>query len=93
MQTNNILILANNNFASTKKDAIRSAKIITKDKKHLTPTHSLKFNRAQIKLDLNRIVITKKSHVRGILLITDHIADSISLKEIIRKKLSPKKQY
>lgn len=44
MQTNDILILANNNFANTKKEVIKSIKIIIKNKKHFTFIYSLKFN-------------------------------------------------
>ena len=93
MQTDNTLILADNNFASTEEDAIRSAKIMTKDKEHLTPAHPPKFNGTQIKLDLNGIVLIKKSHIGGIFPVTDHAADSTSSKGITRKKLSPKEQY
>ena len=46
MQTDNTLILADNNFASTKENAIRLAKIMTKDRKRLTFAHPLKFNGA-----------------------------------------------
>ena len=93
MQTDDILILTDNDFASTEKDVIRLAKIMTKDREHLTPAHPLKFNGAQIKLDSNGIVLTKESHVGGILSVTDHAADSTSSREITRKKLSPKEQY
>ena len=93
MQTDDTLILADNDFASTEEDAIRSAKIMTKDREHLTSAHSLKFNGAQIKLDSNEIVLTKESHVGGILPVTDHVADSTSSRGITRKKLSPKEQY
>ena len=93
MQTDDILILADHDFASTEEDAIRSAKIMTKDREHLTPAHPLKFNGAQIKLDLNEIVLTKESHIEGILPVTDHAADSTSSRGITRKKLSPKEQY
>lgn len=53
----------------------------------------MKFNEAQIKLDSKKIVLTKESYVDGILLNTNHDADAISSREIIRKKLLPKKQY
>lgn len=89
MQTNDILILADNNFASTEEKAIKSTKIMTKDRKHFTSTHSLKFNSAKIKLNSNGIVLIKKSHVCAIFLVTNHDADSISLKRITKKKLSP----
>lgn len=46
MQTDGILILADNNFASTEEDAIRSAKLMTKNREYLTSTHPLKFNGA-----------------------------------------------
>ena len=93
MQTDDILILADDDFASIEEDAIKSAKIMTKDRKYLTSAYSLKFNGAQIKLDSNGIVLTKESHVGGILLVTDHFADSTSSRGITRKKLSPKEQY
>lgn len=92
MQIDDILILADNNFASTKENAIRLAKIMTKNKEHLTSAHLLKFNGVQIKLNLNRIVLTKESYVKEILLITDHAADFTSLRGIIKKKLSSKEQ-
>lgn len=93
MQINNTLILANNNFASIKKEALKDTKIITKDWEYFTSTKSIKFNKAQIKLDSNGIVLTKKSHVGGIFLVTKHDADSTSLSEITKKKLSLKEQY
>lgn len=46
MQIDDILILANNNFASTKKNVIKSAEIIIKNKKYPTFIYSLKFNNA-----------------------------------------------
>ena len=93
MQTNDILILSNNNFASIKEKAIKLAKIMTKDREYLTLTYPLKFNGTQIKLDLNCIVLTKESHVKGIFPVTGHATESTSSKEITRKKLSPKEQY
>lgn len=46
MQIDNTFILVNYNFPSIEKNAIKSAKIIIKDKKHLIFTYSLKFNSA-----------------------------------------------
>ena len=43
MQTDNILILANNDFASTKQNAIKLAKIKIKSKENLTFAYSIKF--------------------------------------------------
>ena len=91
MQTNNILILADNNFASTKKEIFKLAKIITKNRKYLILVYSLKLNSTQIKPNSNGIVLTKKSYVNNIFLVTHHDADFTSSRGIIRKKLSPKK--
>lgn len=46
IQTDDILILADNNFASTKEKVIKSAKVMTKDREYLIPIYLLKFNRA-----------------------------------------------
>ena len=93
MQTNDILILANNNFASTKKAIIQIAKVMTKNRKYLIFAQTLKFNGAQIKLNSNSIILIKKSHISYIFLVTDYNIDFTSLKRIIKKKLLPKKQY
>lgn len=89
MQINSTLILADDNFASIEEKTIRSIKIMTKNRKYLTPAHPLQFNGAQIKLDSKSIVLTKKSHIRGIFLITNHVAHSTKSREVRRKKLSP----
>lgn len=64
-----------------------------KNCKYYSSTQPIKFNRVQIKLDLDGIVLSKKSYVSGIFLITDHNIDSTSFWRITRKKLSSKKQY
>lgn len=91
MSSDDTLILADSNFTSIKKYTIELAKIIIKDKKYLFSTYSLKFNDIQIKLNLNRIVLTKKKYIRGIFLVIDHVTDFINSRAIIRKKLSFKK--
>ena len=90
MQTNDILILIDNNFAKKKEAAIQTTKIMTKDQEHFTSSYPLKFNRAQIKLNFKKIILTKKSHIGCILSITNHDADSISSRGITRKKQSLK---
>lgn len=46
MQTNDIFILAHNDFSSIEEDTIKSAMIMIKEREHLTFAHSLKFNDA-----------------------------------------------
>lgn len=63
---------------------------MTKDRKHFTSLYLLKFNGAQIKLNLNGIVFTKNSNIKGIFLITNLVVDSTNSKEILRKILLSK---
>lgn len=60
MQSDNILILANNDFANIEENIIKSAKIMVKSRKHFTSIQPLKFNGLQIKPNSNRIVFINK---------------------------------
>ncbi len=93
MQTDDKLILADKDFASNEEETIKKAKIMTKDREYLTSAQPIKFNKTQIKLDSDGIVLTKESDVGDILLVTDYDADSSSSRGITRKKLSTKEQY
>lgn len=86
MQTDDMLILANNNFARKEEATIQTAKIMIKDRGYLTSSHLLKFNGAQIELNLKKIVLIKESHVNSIFFITNHNIDSTSLSRIMKKK-------
>ncbi len=66
---------------------------MTKDRKYPISAQPIKFNKAQINLDSDGIVLTKESYVSGILLVTDHNADFTSSRGITRKNLSPEEQY
>lgn len=92
MQTNNILILANNNFTNNKENIIKEVKIIIKDYKYLSSAQPIKFNRVQIKLDSNTIIFIKKSQVNDIFLAIGYNIDLTSFRKIIRKKLLLKEQ-
>lgn len=46
MQIDNILILADNDLANIEENVIKSAKIITKDRRYFTSIDPLKFNNA-----------------------------------------------
>lgn len=87
MQIDNILILLDNNLANTEKDAIGSAKIMRKNREHLNFIYPLKFHNAQIKLDSNKIILIKKSHIGVIFPVIDHVRNSNCFMEIIKKKL------
>lgn len=93
MQSDEIFILADDVFASNKEGAIKEAKMMIYDHEYLSYTQPIKFNRAQIKLNLDGIVLTKESHIGGILLVKRHDVNSTSSRGITRTKLSPKEQY
>lgn len=63
----NILILANHNFAKIKKKMIKIAKLIIKNYKYLIFVQPIK-----IKLNLNSTILRKKSYIAGIFLIIDY---------------------
>lgn len=83
--------MANNVFDNNEKKAIKIAKIMTKDCKYLIFAQLIKFNRMQIELDLNDIILIKKSYTDSIFLVIGYNIDSINLKYIIKTKLSSKK--
>lgn len=93
MQTDDKLILVDNNLAGNEEKEIKVAKLMTKNCKYLTSSQPIKFNGAQIKPNLNGIVLIKESYVGDILLVTDYDTDSTGSKKIMRKKLSLKEQY
>lgn len=95
MQTDDILMLTDDQFAAEEEKAIKFAKIMTKDRDQLTFQRSIKFNGTQIKLDqdLGAILLTKETHVGGINLVTNQDAPSTSAKGVVRPDLSPKDQY
>ena len=59
IKTDNILILADNNFTSIKEKVVKDTKIITKNWEYLTFVKSIKFNKIQIKLNSNSIILIK----------------------------------
>ena len=58
-----------------------------------TSLQPLKFNGTQIKLNSEEIVLTKESHIGGILLVKNYDVDSTSSRGITRIKLLPQEQY
>lgn len=64
-----------------------------KNCKYLTFIQSIKCNRIQIKLDLDGIVLSKKSYISSIFFVIGYNIDFTNSKGIIKTKLLPKKQY
>lgn len=89
MQSDNKWIPADDNFASTKREAMKFEKIMTKDKEYLTPAHKLKFNRASIKLNWKWMFLSKESHVGGVVHVITHATNSTNFRRVTRNQLSP----
>jgi hypothetical protein len=93
MQTNDILILIDSNFATAKKKAIIDAKIMIKSRDNLESNSSLKFNDIIIEHQENDIYLRQISQFDHFQLIKDIDIAIINFKSKIRFALISKKQY
>ena len=84
MQTNNILMLINDQFAFEKKNVIKSTKIMIKNRKMFIFQQLIKFNDVQIKFDSEDLLLIKKINVDDINLMINKNASSINVKNVIR---------
>jgi hypothetical protein len=96
MQIDDIFILVDQSFAVVEKEAIYSAKIMTKTHEQLTFENALKFNDTRIeRIESNdTIYFRQKTHIQDIQLI--NLIEStiiISARDKIRVMLSLKDQY
>jgi hypothetical protein len=95
MQTDDILILADQSFAVVEEEAIHSAKIMTKARDQLTSNNSLKFNGTRIeRLNPDEpIYYRQETHIQGIQLIQSIESTTTSARGKVRIKLTPREQY
>jgi hypothetical protein len=93
MQTNDILILIDSNFAVAKNKAIIDAKIMTKSRNNLESNFSLKFNDTIIERQENDIHLRQISQSDHLQQIKDVNTATINSKDKIRLALISKKQY
>ncbi len=95
MQTNDTLILADQSFAVVEKEAVHSAKIMTKTREQLTLENSLKFNDTRIeRIDSNEaIYFRQETHIQDIQLIQSIDIITTNVRSKMRIKLISKEQY
>ena len=94
LQTDDTLILINDEFAIRKNEIIQHAKIMTKSREQLIIVNSVRFNGIKIKLLKNEsITLNQKSHAGGIQIIKDQNSSSINFRDLVREKLTLKNQY
>jgi hypothetical protein len=93
MQTNDILILIDFNFAAAKKKAITDVKIMIKSRDNLESNSSLKFNDTIIECQENDIYLRQIFQFDHFQLIKDVDIVIISFKSKIKHVLISKKQY
>ena len=99
MQTDDTLLLATDDFANKEEKAVKSAKILTRDRSCLTFTNSIRFNGMKIQLHFSinnstfYITLFQETHIGGIILIQKDETSFTSNRGIIRKNLTPKDQY
>jgi hypothetical protein len=103
MQTDDTLLLADQSFVVLKKETIKSAKIMIKNRKRLISDDFLKFNETRIeRLDSNSnendsneaIYFRQKTHIQDIQLIQSIESSSITnAREKVRINLNFREQY
>jgi hypothetical protein len=93
MQTNDILILIDLNFAAAKEKAIIDVKIMIKSRDHLDSNSSLKFNDTIIEREENDIYLRQISQSDHFQLIQNVNIAIINSKDKIRFALISKEQY
>jgi hypothetical protein len=95
MQTDDILILADQSFAAAEKEAVHSAKIMTKTREQLTLENVLKFNDTKIERTgpNEAIYFRQETHIQDIRLIQSTDAIITNARGKMRTKLITKKQY
>jgi hypothetical protein len=95
MQIDDTLILTDQSFAVVEKEAIHSAKIMTKTREQLTSENSLKFNDTRIeRIDSDEaIYFRQKTHIQDIQLIQSTDIIITSARDKMRIKLITKEQY
>ena len=99
MQTNDTLLLAIDDFANKKEKAVKSTKILIKNRSCFTSINSIKFNDMKIQLhfsinnSISYIILFQKTHIGEIILIQKNDTSFINNRKIIKKNLTPKNQY
>ena len=88
LQTDDTLMLANNNFTAIEEEAIKTAKFMTKKQAYLLPKTPIKFNGIWIQLALNgNITLSQETCVRSISLIKNYKAFITSSRGVVRTNL------
>jgi hypothetical protein len=95
MQTDYTLYEIIEAFTKQKDETIKSAKILTKDKKQLTSNNLLKFNETRIeRLNSNEIIyFRQETHIQDIQLMKSIESFTINAREKVRVNLTFRKQY
>jgi hypothetical protein len=95
MQIDDTLILADQSFVVVEKEAIHSAKIMTKTREQLTFTNSLKFNDTRIqRIDPNEVIyFRQETQIQEIQLIKVEFTIITSARDKIRAMLTLRNQY
>ena len=94
LQTDDTLILADDEFATAEEDAIQTAKFKTKDRDVLTPDRPIKFNGAVIQLTLTgNLTLKQEAQIAKISLVKSTQGPSTSTRGVTRDRLTTKEQY
>ena len=94
LQTDDTLLLADDTFADAEEDAIKYAKLMSKDRNHLTTNKPIKFNGALIELTSEgNLTLKQETQIAGISLVRNLMVSTTSAQGVICTELSPREQY
>lgn len=94
LQTDDTLLLADDTFADAEEDAIKYAKLMSKDRNHLTTNKPIKFNEALIELTSEgNLTLKQETQIAEISLVRNLMVSMTSAQGVICIELSFKEQY
>ena len=94
LQTDDILMLAEDLFVAKEEETIKATNITIKERTHFTLEILIKFNDILIELvSSEEITLRQKIRTDEISLMKNHDVSTISSRDVVRFKLSSKKQY
>ena len=93
LQIDDILILIDGKFATTKNNELRTIKLLIKDREKLKKTTSIKFNENHIKKTNNDLYFNQSRQCSCLRLVTIKSANLINTRGVVRSNVTFKDQY
>src|SRR5580692_7050629 len=93
LQTDDTLLLADEDFAEKEEKKLRKAGFMTKDREKLTSSSPIKFNGGSITSKGNSLTLTQEQHCQNLKTVSPEAINLTSSRGVTRKMVLPKEQY